>query len=58
MIGVVVTISGPMAGTLGEAADEDDELLDDERVPPRPELLSRELTDAVEEVMADARTAP
>ena len=58
MIGIAVTTSGTMAGTLGEAPDEDEELLDDERAPPPPEPLSRELIDAVEDVMAVARTAP
>ena len=53
-----MAMSGTMAGTVGEAPDEDEELLDDERAPPPPEPLSRELTDAVEDVMAVARTAP
>ena len=58
MIGIVLTISGTMAGTLGETPDDDEELLDDERAPPPPEPLSRELTDAVEDAMAEARIAP
>ena len=57
MIGIVVTMSGAMAGTLGETSDDDEELLDDERAPPPPEPLSVELTDAVEDVMAEAKTA-
>ena len=47
-----------MAGTLGETPDDDEELLDDERAPPSREPLSKELTDAVEDVMAEAKTAP
>ena len=51
-------MGGTRTGTLGEAPDADEELLDDEQAPPPPEPLSRELTDAVEDVMAEARTAP
>ena len=58
MIGMGVTMGNTMAGTLEEAPDDDEELLDDKRAPPPPEPLSRELTDAVEDVMAVARTAP
>ena len=58
MIGMGGTIGGTMAGTLGKAPDEDEELLDDERAPPPPEPPSRELTDTVEDVRAEARTAP
>ena len=58
MIGMGETIGGTMAGTLGKAPDENEELLDDERAPPPPELPSKELTDAVEDVRPEARTAP
>ncbi len=51
-------MGGTRTGTLGEAPDADEELLDDEQAPPPPEPLSRELTDAVEDVIAEARTAP
>ncbi len=58
MIGMGVPLGGTRTGTLGEAPDADEDLLDDERAPPPPEPLSRELTDAVEDVIAEARTAP
>ncbi len=58
MIGMGVTMGGTRTGTLGEAPDADEDLLDDERAPPPPEPLSRELTDVVEDVIAEARTAP
>ena len=45
-------------GTLGEAPDDDEELLDDKPGPPPPAPLSREVTDAVEDAIAEARIAP
>ena len=53
MIGV-----GTTAGTTGEAPDDDEELLDDELAPPPPAPLSREVTDAAEDTMAEARSEP
>ena len=58
MIGMGVTMGNTMAGTLEEAPDDDEKLLDDKRAPPPPEPLSRELTDVVEDVIAEARSAP
>jgi hypothetical protein len=57
MIGMGVPLGGTRTGTLGEAPDADEDLLDDERAPPPREPLSRELTDAVEVITAEERTA-
>ena len=56
MIGMTGT--GTTAGTMGEAPDDDDELLDDELAPPPPAPLSRDVTDAAEDTMAEARREP
>ena len=57
MIGMGGTTIGAL-GTPGETPDDDEELLDDDLAPPPPAPLSKELTDAVEDAIADARTAP
>ena len=53
--GVVGAIGADAAATPG---DEEELLLDDDPAPPPPAPLRRELTDAVEDAMAEARTAP
>ena len=40
-------------GTLGAAPDDDEELLDDNRAPPPPALPRSELTEAVDDAIAD-----
>ncbi len=57
MIGMEETARGP-TGTTGEAPDDVEELLDEEVGRPPPAPLSREVTDAVDDAMAEARTAP
>ncbi len=57
MIGMEETARDPTR-TIGEAPDDDEELLDEDLGPPPPAPLSRELTDAVDDAMAEARTAP
>ena len=53
------TTAGTTAGTVSDAPDDDDEeLLDDELAPPPPAPLSRDVTDAVEDTMAEARSDP
>ena len=54
MIGM--TGAGTTAGTMGEAPDDDEELLDDKIAPPPPAPLSRDVTDAVEDTIAKARS--
>ena len=56
MIGMTGT--GTTAGTIGDAPDDDEELRDDELAPPPPAPLSRDVTDAVEDTMAEARSDP
>ena len=58
MTGMTGTTVGTRAGTGGEAPDDEEELLDDELRPPPPEPVSKEPTDATEDAMAEARTAP
>ena len=48
----------PRVGATGTTACEEELLLDDELAPPPATPLRREATDALEEAMAVARTAP
>ena len=50
--------TGTTGSTLGEAPDDDEALLEDDLPPPPPAPLRSEVTDAVEDAIADARIAP
>ena len=52
------TTAGAKGARPGEVPDGDEVLRDDELAPPSPEELSRELTDAIEDAVAEERIGP
>ena len=59
MIGMHGPVVGATGTTVAEMPDDEEELLlDDDLAPPPPAPLRRELTDAVKDAMAEARSAP
>ena len=58
MTGMMGTTTGTTAGAMTAPPDDEEELREDELAPPPPEPLKRELTDAVDAAMADARREP